>query len=291
MPHLFDPDFIATLHRAYGAEALYSMRALLRHEVFRENHRLLEAGDSYAMVCRFPGPHNRMALRGDESAGTVRGFIQAYREWKTDCWLEVPPVLFYRDAEASELQNGEPPQLLDAVRQAGFQWVENRSLFLLDLSRFSVPALDPTLELREFGDEDLESYDDAVRSITGLPPRHLDEDPTITEKFVPARLNGARQYRWIAYHHGKPCGQFSMFSTDNAFAVLTQAQTHPGKRSMGLHAYMIAYRLREARHQGARFALAATQWGDASARNLFRAGFTQAYTFPVFRISFSLDTF
>lgn len=82
---------------------------------------------------------------------------------------------------------------------------------------------------------------------------------------------------YLAWIDGEAAGAGAL-SVDRGLAEMFGASTRPGFRNRGVQAALLAGRLAEAQRLGCDLAVAHTEPGSASQRNVERAGFRLAYT-------------
>lgn len=279
-----DTKRVRELHRAFLDPLETDLRCLLRHERFRADHRLVEAGEARALVCRFPGPHNRLWMEGDEALPSLGPLLQAFRDWETDCWVEWSPAMEARDAA----RPGHAQRCLHALLETGFRPEGMRCLWVAPTAPAERINLDPTVVLRRCGPAEAEYWVEAMQAVEGEPAEE-DEGGDLPEGFIPVEGEDYSIGRWVVEAEGRTAGTFQVFWSGKDIAALTGAAVHPSCRGQGLHHYMTWFRLREAHRAGKPWAVTVTEGLGASSRHLERCGFGLVANLLVLRMDWGAE--
>ncbi|MBA3533804.1 MAG: GNAT family N-acetyltransferase [Ardenticatenales bacterium] len=161
--------------------------------------------------------------------------------------------------------------LMGQLGERGYRVVRFFNIQVRDLlSGDALPALDPAIEITESDDEGL-----WLQASTGLTAKPAQLDISYALGTITFHRPGVR--RFLAWMAGVPVGSGALLIRDG-LAHLFSASTLPNFRRRGVQQALLSARLVAAREAGGDIATVMTVPGNASQRNVQRAGFAIAYT-------------
>jgi GNAT superfamily N-acetyltransferase len=180
-----------------------------------------------------------------------------------------------------ELANLADPAIGALLTGRGYRLVSFENVLGLAIAGKSERVSPPGIEVRPSGDEEFESWIDAV--IDGFS--HPDDQGVPTHEDFPREvIAGAERdfaaagvVRFAAWREGVMAGGGS-FRPSEGIAQLTGAATAPAHRRRGVQTALLSARLADAAAAGCDIAVVTTQPGSKSQQNVQRRGFDLLYT-------------
>lgn len=206
-----------------------------------------------------------LGVSGPVTAADMESVEEFYRSRQTPAQIDFCPLA---DASLKQLLN-----------ERGYQLHEFNNVWVRQLEDYEGPnALPGGVSVREAEPEDASDWIHAVS--VGFAER---EDSNEAEREIATVVfNGPGTRCFLSLVDGKAAGGGAMFVNENAAAFFS-GSTLLAARGRGAQTALLHARLQAARDAGCDLALVKTSPGNASQRNVQRAGFQLAYTKAVMR--------
>ncbi len=133
------------------------------------------------------------------------------------------------------------------------------------------PELPDGIELREYGEDQLEEFGQLCAEIEGWQG----EDRKVRAQVIAAQFPGWSSY--IAFASGKPAAH-AVLRIDDGVAVMMFAETRADLRGLGCQTALLHRRISQAAQAGCELILCGSYPGTISQRNQMRVGLRVAYT-------------
>jgi GNAT superfamily N-acetyltransferase len=248
------------LHEGRGISTSIETLAQLRPDIGGAVERVAGA---YAVFAGADSPISRtigLGLDGPVAPSEIEQAEEFYRSRQSKVQIDVCPL-----ADAS---------LKGLLNERGYQLGEFNNIWSQPLARYAAhDAPAAGVSVREAVQADADAWISAVSGGFAERDDLTEDDLQIATVFF--REPGTRCF--LSLVDGQPAGGGAMFIHENVAAFFS-GSTLAGARGRGAQTALLHARLRAAREAGCELALIKTMPGNASQRNVQRAGFQLAYT-------------
>jgi GNAT superfamily N-acetyltransferase len=248
------------MNEGFGIAASMKMANQLRPDIGSTFEVL---GDAYAIFAGRNSPISRtvgLGMNGPVSAGDLEQVEEFYRSRQTPVQIDLCPL-----ADAS---------LKDLLNERGYQLSEFFNVWIQPLASYEAADTEAEgVSVRETRPTDA---DDWIRAVSGGFAERVELMASEME-IATGFFQDPETRCFLSLVDGQPAGGGAMFINEK-IAAFFSGSTLPSARGRGAQTAVLHARLQAAHEAGCDFAVTKTTPGNASQRNVQRAGFHLAYT-------------